>query len=836
MVGVSTVQASSPSASYGVAPTVLSTTAPSWDSSLYPYMQSLEGNNFSGFQFQDTKGNFYFLSDTQIASFQQACQSQASSTNPINASIQTYQAQGQSKGWVTTQLPVTTIANSILGFPYKTGSFVSYYDSNEQTLTYQPLSSLFKNTAYNNIQLHAPQIQTLMQSGGNSSFSSLDIEAVQYYYAALVQNYIARVTTAANGLTSLFAYTGNYSGNSVNNAPIAANFTSQAVFYLQRIQYALAALGMPLISWPGSFEPLTSVTSSAGQSQQLPPSNEQDNNAPGADNTDPFSPFASASSITGPTMPTTGTTTNDLEYTYQTGNSTLSLLDSFMGIVLVNNVLPTTVSGSTYNPGFYASTNTLTNASGSTVTPLPTNNYGVIFAGKSGLIPAAGVADNWAGAGGSMVTNGSITGRAVGINYGMLNTGSGASQWGSSSNSTITYAVALVGQNSIAVFDNGQLSGDPIATFNLANFFAMPTPWALVMEVSGFISVQNLTNSSTGGVSSEACLVVTPAAMTTKRNTTVPTNIVQGPLNEYIAQQANSGATAPSNCVTLSDGVICQGSDSDYTQAISSNPELRGVIKLNPYDFPFQFSGCAVTYSQASDSGLPTIPNNQTSSGIFTMANVYDMAAAMYSAAFPAGYHEQDTNGYYLNISSFVQANQSGQYAPYPMGYLILQGLCNGYLMLSQSMGPVTTPFVTPVTLGSNLEQNITGLQSFADLYPQPTSVQWFATAGFDYLMLRSLMVMRYMVRTMYLTAGALPYMQKILDNPTDTPYLMQNVQNQFNVFAPWSASVTNEVPEVGQCTAAPQEQTETAVSTTTQQGSSTLPTTGQASSMSPLF
>lgn len=771
------------------------------------YLQNsgINNGNYIGFQFKDkTSGTMYFLSDQQIPAFKIACAQTTATSNPttsINASSD------GGKTWSTTSLAASKIAAGVLNY-YKPGSMISYRGK------YASLSMPFSNTSYNMIQLHPRQIGKDVAQGGTSALTAMNLESILYYYPALTQIWLGRVAAGVSGLQGLFSTTPvTYNGQSVANNTIYTNFMQQAQFYIQASQYALAALGLP--QQTGTLNPY--VVSNQSSTNTPPPPTTINQGSSGA---------FSSNSVSGNTVSSTPTNNSaaasSFASTITTGNSVLSLLDTFAGIVVVNNVPDVTQNGVTYSAGFGPTTLTLPTGA----QPIPSKPMGLAFYQSSVFIPVAGTADQW-----SATPNG--YGRTAGFNYTIAaysgNTVTSASVgFGtliSPYNFSVGFAASDTTNNTIVIYNNGTATGEPIATLNLANFFAVPTPWALVVQVSGFI-----TNNPT------LCLNVVPAAMV---------NGVQPLVNSYLATQATAQTPVnPTNGVISLNGVICQSNG----QAIVQQPELQGVIKLNPYDFPLQFS-------QAGSNGVTALPS-MTSPFTFSMANVYDSAGGLYGAAFPTAtlpgasqptsFYARDSHGDYSTVGLYIDGKDA-IFSPYPMGYLILQGLMNGYLMVSTvtpQQGsvlptvPLTTALQQPITLGTNLATNLGGMTSLATPYTQPTAAQWFATQGFDYLMLRSLMVMRCIAtRVLYMTEYALPYMYDILKNPnqpypadprTKLPaanavYFGQNSAKNYNVFIPARNPNVEvpAVPSVALCPAATQTTTTPANSTTTPTNSS---------------
>lgn len=711
------------SAASGVAPTQLGVIPEvgngiiPW-STLQNYVSTSQfmANNFSGFQYY-SNGNYYYVGDNKLAAFKTACgQSNGSVT------IKEYTS-GQ---WQDTTVPAATIAQALL-HSTRMGSLV-FTGQN-----YQPLSTLFNNTGYNNLQLNMPLIEQSMTSSAKPAalprFNAYYLESIPYMYAALIQNYIGRVYTGATALQPLFNVSGVYNGQTINNTLILQNFLAACTYALACNQYALGAFSQPNNITQGLFSPNVQTATN----QSVSPSTLSESSV---------SPYGNTSGL-GFTNNENGSTASSPATVVPQQGATMSLLDTFAGIIVINNVPTVTTNGVTYNAGFGPESLTLVN--GTQPIPTPKNPNGVVFSGQSGFIPVTGSVDDW-----SPVSNGVTAGRSVGINYTIYsNQPTSSVAYGSSA---ATFTVTLgANENIIEIYANDTMTGSPVATLNLANFFVIPTPWALVINVAGFITAPNAQVTT-------PCVYITPAALTSSTQTA---------LNQYINQQLQNGS-APSACVNFAN-VLCQSNN----QPVPQTPDVLGVVKLNSYDFPFQFTQATTIvtpqYSTPNQNQTSTASTAQT--GLpFSMQDIYNSAAAVYARAFPDNFHMLDARGNYKNITSFTIPSATGTYKPYAFGYLMLQGLCNGYLMMSQATAPLITPLQAPYSLGTDLGKNITGLTSLATQYPQPTEVEWFAAPGFDYLMVRSLMVMRYFVRTMYIRAAALPYIQQIIKNP-ELPY-----------------------------------------------------------------
>ncbi len=789
-------QVQSGSGTFGVVPNMNNGIA-SWSGSTQGYnvrnflSGGINSSNCIGFQFYNYNNGqvdkLYFLSDQQIPSFKSACAQQPDGNGEYGqaAQVSLYSSEDNGKTWSQT-VDSTFAAASVAPFilqNYKPGAIVGY---NSQ---YSTLSTPFSNTSYNTLQLHPAQIATILSTGGTSSLNALDIESIPYYYAALSQIYIGRVATGAAGLAGLFSSTPvSYNGQLVNNNTIYTTFMNKAQLYMQEVQYALAALGQPQTT--GLINPYNIPSST----QAAPPS--FSNQSSGGLAMDNSNAGLSVNSVTS-----SNSSASSVALSTPGGNAVVSLLDTFAGIVLINNVPNLNQNGSVYSVGFGPSTFV------PIVQPTPTKPQGLAFFGSSVFIPVVGAADAW-----QATPNG--LGRAVGINYTIA--GPSPVVYGSFE-APFSFSVGLVGADStnqtIAVFNNSMATGTPLAMLNLANFFALPTPWALVVEVDGFLS-----NSATPSV----CLNIVPAALVKP---------VQQIVTTYLNQQAQAGGIIPQDTTNGSinlSSVVCQ-SNNQLVATISGQPDLLGVIKLNPHDFPLQFSQAGATNKVAS------LPNTNTPV-TFSMAHVFDSAAALYDATFPVGYH--------ADISSYINLGENGMYKPYPMAYLILQGLANGYLMMSTVSQPnASTPTVPlsstlqqPITFGADLGKNLNSMTSLATTYQQPTAAEWFATPGFDYLFLRSLMIMRCFTKCLYLTKYGLPHVAQILKNPhapyvytdsrtrqSSTVYFGQNPAVNYNVFIP----VTNpalpvaSVPTVTLCASTAQPAAQTTTQTTTPSNSS---------------
>lgn len=744
MLASTVMQAASIPSQLGVVPLAANGFVP-W-STVNNYLQSsnIMTNNFSGFQYYQNN-NYYYVGDNKLAAFKNAC-SQPNGTVTIKRYVG-----GQ---WQDTTVSAATVAQALL----QSTRMGSIFFTGEH---YQPLSTLFSNTAYNNLQLNLTLIEQSMNSVTVlNNFNAYYLESIPYMYVAMMQNYIGRVFTGATALQQLFNFSGTYNGQAVNNALIQQNFLKACTYALESSQYALSAFGEPVDVTQNPFSPATQST----VNQNTPPATYSQVSSPYG-NTSALGLTSNMSQPSGSTSVSTPATVVPQQ------GPTMSLLDTFAGVIVINSIAPVTSSGVTYNVGF--GPESLTPVNGVQPNPTPTTPYGVVFSGQSGFIPATGAVDNW-----TPVSNSVTAGRSVGINYGVYaSQPSLAVAYGSNATTlTVTFGS---NENTVEVYDNVTMSGSPLAVINLANFFVIPTPWALVVNISGFMTAPNAQITS-------PCLYITPAALSTS---------AQNLFTQSMNQQMQNG-TAPSSCVDLTT-VLCQSNG----QPIAQNPDVLGIVKLNPYDFPFQFTQAtsvmtpqysSPTQSQSSLSAAQT-------GAAFSMQDVYNSSAMVYAKAFPDNFHDKDVHGYYKNIAGYVTPNSTGSYNPYALGYLLLQGLCNGYLMMSSADTPVITRFQEPYSLGTDLGKNLTGLSSFAAQYPQPSEVDWFRTSGFDYLMIRSLMVMRYFVRTLNIRAVAVPYIQQILKKinapyqpvnsmgkPTGSVvYFGQNPAKGYNVYAP---------------------------------------------------
>lgn len=222
---------------------------------------------------------------------------------------------------------------------------------------------------------------------------------------------------------------------------------------------------------------------------------------------------------------------------------------------------------------------------------------------------------------------------------------------------------------------------------------------------------------------------------------------------------------------------------------INRTPVVMGLVKLNPYDFPLNFSvsemnsvlGLGATGGASVEA--TGIGSESLSSSQFSQQDIWDGIANLYSAAFPPK----------IFTDSQVKTSLKNGSKQYSFAYLFLQGLFNGYLMSNTYSPLIPTP--GPSTLieyaeavynpavGWVFNDATVGGYYFDQLYPTPLVSDWLGKSScLDWFYLRVLLATRYIVQSIYC-----PYDALVM--PVST--ILNSEQNGFATLSSSDASLT---------------------------------------------
>lgn len=259
-------------------------------------------------------------------------------------------------------------------------------------------------------------------------------------------------------------------------------------------------------------------------------------------------------------------------------------------------------------------------------------------------------------------------------------------------------------------------------------------------------------------------------------NTVVPSTnslsvtVSQNPLNQgdpvglyWSANGTDPNGGSISLQMALNFGVTPQGAQDfknffAYPQqwavvlkATTGLPQILGLIKLNPYDFPLNF----MTAQMNSVLGLTSsgAPAQSGVAGTFSQRAVWDSAATLYSQAFPPGFltNKSVKDGFSTGLSQ------------YSFAYLALQGLLNGYLMSNTyslffdmttwpQLSSVSSDYYGPGSKKWHTAPVLAGQNLFSDqVFPTPVTSDWLGkNSPLDWFYLRSLLATRSILQNMY--------------------------------------------------------------------------------------
>ena len=247
--------------------------------------------------------------------------------------------------------------------------------------------------------------------------------------------------------------------------------------------------------------------------------------------------------------------------------------------------------------------------------------------------------------------------------------------------------------------------------------------------------------------------------------------VSQNPLNQgdpvglyWSANGTDPNGGSISLQMALNFGVTAQGAQDfknffAYPQqwavvlkATTGLPQILGLIKLNPYDFPLNFTTNQMNSVLGLASSTVLVPA-QSTAATFSQRVVWDSVATLYSQAFPPSF----------SVDKNVRAAFSSGLSQYSFAYLALQGLLNGYLMsntYSLFFDMTSWPQVSSVSsdyYGLGLkkwhkEQIPAAKGLFSDqVFPTPVTSDWLGKdSPLDWFYLRSLLATRSILQTIY--------------------------------------------------------------------------------------
>ena len=267
--------------------------------------------------------------------------------------------------------------------------------------------------------------------------------------------------------------------------------------------------------------------------------------------------------------------------------------------------------------------------------------------------------------------------------------------------------------------------------------------------------------------------------------TSLPSNVVFLPLNFSTTSSTNAANdfqnffAYPSQWAVVLKLQQVQKGGKFYMQ-----PTVLGLVKLNPYDFPLNFTSSQMqtflnissvsqnsqegsTGSQTADgmSSLSNASNTTTNFGqlpiapasaiTFSQKDVWDGVADLYSKVFPEGYNTDSTV-----ISSIQKGTHPVFGNTYPFSYLLLQGLMNGLFMSNTYNVMFNMTNWPKLTTINNEYETYYGYSSYAgnniaidQVFPTPLVSDWVGNnSPLDWLYLRALMAMRLMLQSIYCT------------------------------------------------------------------------------------
>ncbi len=236
------------------------------------------------------------------------------------------------------------------------------------------------------------------------------------------------------------------------------------------------------------------------------------------------------------------------------------------------------------------------------------------------------------------------------------------------------------------------------------------------------------------------------------------------PIGIYLVDNAGAQLGIDFNTYDLKNFFAYPSQWAVVLKVYSTGPKVLGLVKLNPYDFPLNFTtdqmnsvlglGAGQNGGGAAVNATGIESQGSSVQAKFSQKDVWDGIGSLYKSVFPQGIFEQETS----TGAQTVMANLQQGLLQYSFANLFLQGLFNGYFM-SNTYSPIFGS--GGVNSYQPIYQNYFAPSAtdilFDQVFPTPLVSDWLGeNSSLDYFYLRIMLATRLILQNIYCPYDAL--------------------------------------------------------------------------------